>query len=511
MRKISLIGFVMLIVSIPTFAGGLLTNTNQHVLFLRMLARDASTQIDAIYSNPAGLAFMEDGFHLSFNGQNVYQTRTITSTFAPFAGFGGNSTKTYKGEASAPFVPSLFAVYKKGDWAFSGSFAITGGGGKATFNEGLGSFESQVSMIPAMLVKAGNDMVAGGLAPVNPYAGTNQYSVNSFMEGKQYIFGLQLGATYKINEYLSVFGGARFNYVSNSYSGYLKNIQANLSGGDMVNLNQSFTNSAIAARQAAAAFTAAGDLVSAAKYTAMADKAEAVAGQTADMELDCEQSGWGVTPIIGADFKKGKWNIGVKYEFNTKLNVENKTKGNLPAPGADGTDKFANYRDGVNTPHDIPSLLTVGVSYEILPTLRASVGYHHFFDTHAKMATVQDPVTGDIVDKRNYIGNGTNEYLGGIEWDICKWAQVSAGMQRTKYGVKDNYQTDMSFAVSSYSYGFGAGFNLMKNLKLNVAYFWTDYDKYTKEMSNYNGTGIAGTDVFTRTNKVFGVGLDYKF
>ena len=125
----------------------------------------------------------------------------------------------------------------------------------------------------------------------------------------------------------------------------------------------------------------------------------------------------------------------------------------------------------MNTPHDIPSLLTVGVSYEILPTLRASVGYHHFFDTHAKMATVQDPVTGDIVDKRNYIGNGTNEYLGGIEWDICKWAQVSAGMQRTKYGVKDNYQTDMSFAVSSYSYGFGAGFNLMKNLKLNVAYF----------------------------------------
>lgn len=74
-----------------------------------------------------------------------------------------------------------------------------------------------------MLVEAGRGMAEGGLAPTNPYTGTNQYSVNSFMEGKQYIFGLQLGATYKINEYLSVFGGARFNYVSNSYSGYLKN------------------------------------------------------------------------------------------------------------------------------------------------------------------------------------------------------------------------------------------------------------------------------------------------
>lgn len=65
---------------------------------------------------------------------------------------------------------------------------------------------------------------------------------------------------------------------------------------------------------------------------------------------------------------------------------------------------------------------------------------------------------------------------------MCKWAQVSAGMQRTKYGVGDNYQSDMSFAVSSYSYGFGAGFDIAKNLKLNVAYFWTDYDKYTKRL-----------------------------
>lgn len=518
MRKLSLIGVAMLIVSIPTFAGGLLTNTNQHVLFLRMLARDASTQIDAVYSNPAGLAFIEEGFHLSFNGQSASQTRTITSTFAPFKGFGGNATKVYKGEASAPFVPSFFAAYKKGDWTFSGNFAVTGGGGKATFNQGLGSFESQVATLPGMLVGAGNMLVDKGAIPANIFNGTDKYSVNSFMEGKQYIFGLQLGATYKINEYLAVFGGARFNYVSNAYSGYLKDIQVNLGGGEMVNLNRKATEMAAGYSQLADAALAAGDQIGYAKNKAVADAAGAVASNTADIELDCEQSGWGVTPIIGADFKMGKWNVGVKYEFNTKLNVENKTKGTLPAPplNADGSidmkkDKFANYRDGVNTPHDIPSLLTVGVSYEILPTLRASVGYHHFFDTHANMATVQDPTTGELVDKRNYIGNGTNEYLGGIEWDVCKWAQVSAGMQRTKYGVKDDYQTDMSFAVSSYSYGFGAGFNLMKNLKLNVAYFWTNYDTYNKEMASYNGTGIAGTDSFSRTNKVFGVGLDYKF
>ena len=50
MRKISLIGFVMLIVSIPTFAGGLLTNTNQHAAFLRMLSRGATFEIDGALS-----------------------------------------------------------------------------------------------------------------------------------------------------------------------------------------------------------------------------------------------------------------------------------------------------------------------------------------------------------------------------------------------------------------------------------------------------------------------------
>ena len=50
MRKNFLIGFVMLIVSIPTFAGDYLTNTNQNAAFLRMIARGASIDIDGVYS-----------------------------------------------------------------------------------------------------------------------------------------------------------------------------------------------------------------------------------------------------------------------------------------------------------------------------------------------------------------------------------------------------------------------------------------------------------------------------
>lgn len=75
--------------------------------------------------------------------------------------------------------------------------------------------------------------------------------------------------------------------------------------------------------------------------------------------------------------KLGKWNIGLKYEFMTSLNLENKTKkAEVRAMGTamgDEGNPLADYKDGVNTPSDIPALLTAAVGYEFLPTLRATL------------------------------------------------------------------------------------------------------------------------------------------
>lgn len=479
MRKLFLYPILCFVFAFSLQAGGLLTNTNQHIAFLRNPARDASIEIDAVYSNPAGIAFMKDGFHLSLNGQSAYQTRTIKSTFPAFVYNGGSATKKYEGEASAPFVPSVFAVYKTGDWAFSGSFAISGGGGKATFNHGLGSFEAQVALIPALLREKGFT--------------ADRYDVDAFMEGRQYIFGLQLGATYKITDYLSAFGGVRMNYVSNSYEGHIRNIRANINGEEMVNVSDYFSTASTQASQMGDYYMMNDQPEMAQVYYDAAQQAKGVSDQTKDKNLDCDQTGWGVTPILGLHFSMDKWNIGVKYEFLSKLNVENKTK----------VDDTGLFKDGVNTPHDIPALLTVGAQYSVIPELRISAGYHYFFDKDAKMAN----------NKQRYLKHGTHEFLAGVEWDILKWMIVSLGGQRTDYGLGDGYQSDMSFSVSSYSVGGGFAFLIKENIKLNVAYFQTIYDDYTKEIANYAGTldPIPGTDVFSRTNKVFGIGLDYTF
>ena len=128
----------MLIVSIPTFAGDYLTNTNQNAAFLRMIARGASIDIDGVYSNPAGLAFLpQNGLQVALTIQSAYQTRDIAATSPLWTMDGQTSVRNYEGKASAPVIPSVHAVYKNGDWAFSGSFAIVGGGGKASFDNGL--------------------------------------------------------------------------------------------------------------------------------------------------------------------------------------------------------------------------------------------------------------------------------------------------------------------------------------------------------------------------------------
>jgi long-chain fatty acid transport protein len=506
MDKLKLTCTALLLCATTTaVGGGLLTNTNQNIAFLRNPARDGAIGIDGVYSNPAGVAFLDKGLHLSFNFQNVYQTRTINSGmtvpslkgtpyYMPLTLNGGDAdgVKQFKGEASVPIVPSIQAALNYDNWGFQASFAVTGGGGKCTFNDGLGSFERQIAMIPALLY-------AQGITTTSP-----GYSVSSYIYGRQYVFGLQLGSTYKINEHIAVYGGARFNYVMNKYEGNIVNISANINGANE-NLYNYFGGKAETYNQMAFFYKMRATEISDATqkaayektseaYSKAAEAANSTKEQFADKYLECRQTGWGVTPILGIDMKWKGLNIGARYEFTTKFNIQNNTS----------RDDTGLFKDGVNTPNDLPGVVTIGAQYEIIPSLRVSAGYHHFFDKEARMAN----------DKQKLLSGNTNEYLAGAEYDINKTLQISAGIQRTKYGLGDgSYLNDMSFTTSSYSIGLGAGIQIMKKAKLNIGYFWTNYEtinkEYTQAMSSGTATVEANcTDEFTRTNKVLGIGLD---
>lgn len=456
MKKLLLIGAATLIVSNSTFAGGLLTNTNQHAAFLRMLSRGATTEIDGALSNPAGLAFLpKDGFHVGLSIQSAYQTRNIDASFMTYSGLDGTTPtvkpyqKYYEGTAAAPVIPSVFGAYKKGDWTISGFFAITAGGGKASFDDGLPLFES--AAMAGIFQDTMKDYIQShGQKPI---VTPDMYNITSAMDGKQYIYSLQLGLSYKATEWLSVFAGGRMNYFTGGYKGFLNAI---VKGTD--------TN-------------------------------------LLPLALDCDQTGWGLTPVIGVDVKLGKLNIGAKYEFKTNLNIENSTKDIKYPQTPEGEALVAPYQHGVNTPNDIPAMFSIAAAYEFLPVLRASVEYHFYDDKNAGMAG----------GKQKFLTKGTNEYLAGIEFDVTKQLTLSCGGQITDYGLSDNFQSDTSFSCDSYTLGFGAKVKMNQHLNLNIGYMWTTYDDYTKTSSNYNGTGLPGTNVYSRTNKVFGLSADYSF
>ncbi|MEG1581205.1 MAG: transporter, partial [Bacteroidaceae bacterium] len=294
MKRLNLFLLLAMLISNLTFAGGLLTNTNQNVAFLRNPCRDASIGIDGVYNNPAGLNFMSQGWHLSLNFQSVYQNRAI-DTQNPNYKYGkennGSDTKRFKGKASAPVVPSLQLAYVKDRWAVSASFAITGGGGKCTFDNGLGTFENVVSMLPSAVNKMTQEKYG--------HKFIDTYSADMYMKGKQYYYGMQLGAGYKITDNLSAYVGGRLILADCNYYGYMENI--------MLQTNAIAQGAGLPAEVPIGYFLGNENPLS------------------NGIRLDCDQSGWSFMTVLGLDYKIEKWNFAAKYEFYGRMHLKNQS------------------------------------------------------------------------------------------------------------------------------------------------------------------------------------------
>lgn len=506
MNKIKTVCLTAAIVSSSfSFAGGLLTNTNQNIAFNRMMSREASIGIDGVYFNPAGVAFLGQGHHLSLNWQLAYQDRSIKNDYKLFTNNVNNpiTPRTFKGKAFAPVIPSLQYAYNKGRWSFQANLALAGGGGKCTFDNGLGSFEkivSETAMGACKLAKVVDDVAKPYGVPAvfqSKFGTDGKYTYDSYMHGRQYYYGISIGAAYKVNDNFAVYGGVRTVYALCNYYGYVRDIKVGNMPLYQV-LDPTRTNAA-------------------------------------DIELSCDQTGLGFTPMIGVDFKTGRWNFSAKYEFKTRMRLKNKSvnqtpsignldgnlrnaylQGGVPEAAADAIlsnqnvqgattmlkkqfntelgEAIGEYEDGKKIEGDIPALLTVGVGYKPIDELRINVGFHWFDDKHATSYN----------NRQKKLDRGTFEYSAGVEYDLNKKFTVSTGWQRTSYGMTDDYMDDKSFVVSSNSVGVGGVVHLSKKMDLQVAYFHTFYDTMKTQKGNYSAD-------FTRNNNVFGVGLDINF
>ncbi|NQV30273.1 MAG: aromatic hydrocarbon degradation protein, partial [Candidatus Marinimicrobia bacterium] len=449
MRKLLCVLPILLIMSIA-FGGGMVENTNQSAEQIRMMARGASTDLDAVFFNPAGLTKLDNGMHLYLSSQTITQTRTITSDVASL------NSNTFEGTTFAPVFPNFYFAYKMDKLVLSAGFVPIGGGGSAIFDKGLPSFEAPASVIPSSLSAAGIP--------------TTAYSTDVEFNGSSTYLGGTASASYAINDMISVSVGAHFFSASNTYEGHLKDIMINPNypaagaDGTMRSATAFFTTMATlltgGAAQAtggaaalapliaggagdvsfanlvlggslpqanvdaiAAGFTALGVpgfnaatwtpniasgayTAAAAGYTANAAAMTANATATQDIEVDAKQTGTGFAPVLGLNISlMDKLNIGIRYEGKAALELTNETT-------VDGSGLFT---DGDVTNADMPAMLGIGLSYRVIPALNIALDYNLYMNTGV-----------DWDGKEVNVEDG-NEIAVGVEFALSNSLLLSGG------------------------------------------------------------------------------------
>ena len=492
---------IVLLVSGTVLAGGLVTNTNQSAAWVRTLNRNASTDVDAVYYNPAGLTkLFEDGLFLDVSNQTIWQTKTVTNDTPTL------NNHEFVGKVFAPVFPSAYVAYKMDKLVLSGGFMPIGGGGSAKFEKGLPSFEVPVSGLKTSL--------AG--------IGVTDYKLDINFEGSSIYYGVQGGVSYKINEIFSVFGGARYVMASNSYTGYLKNIQVYRAGNweapstyfygvataatgaanslstlvaaaPNITLQDAKTAGYLTDEQVeqlesgltAAGINPAGYTVSQVQtaYTTVANtmtsNGQNLDAQTSDKEVDAAQSGSGVAGIFGINISPNEnLNIGIRYETITKMELENDTK----------KDDTGLFPDSAKYGADIPSQLAVGVSYN-MGKIKLMMDFNYYNN---------GAVDWDG-DEKNF--DNTTEFGLGAEYALTEKLKVSLGGQYSMMGAKPESQSDMDFNLDAFTIGGGVEYQISPKVKLNVGAL----DAFYIEAEN-----ASGIEKYNQTNYLVAFGVQVK-
>jgi len=540
MRKILTLVFALM-VSGSIFAGGLVTNTNQGALYIRLQSRNASTDVDAVYYNPAGLTKLAPGFHFGLNNQTVGQGRSVMTDYSYL---NGAPDRTFEGTVFAPVFPSIYAAYNTGKVAFSFGFNPIGGGGGATYEEGLSMIEMPIS----------------DLVPLLAGQGAQGYRLDTRFVGSSIFFGFQGNVSYKINDMISVSAGARYVTAKNKYEGHLKDIQLNM-GGTWLPASTVFSGIAAQLTSIVGIPAATAPLVTnfgnntlaeiPDQYLPAANKAGISAGLAAigvppanipvmtlnqirgaittatptlntniaqasatavvmgDQTADVVQTGSGVTPILGVNLSlSDKLNVGIKYEFKTKLEVTNATAADFTTGFDPETgEPVTMFPDGAVTVNDMPAMLAVGVEFRPIDKFLITGSYNYYFDQAVDYDGSADKDI-DMIDKNN------SELALGLEYGLTENLRASAGWLITFSGVNLNYQDELSYSLNTNSIGGGFGYRISDMVDINLGGMYTMYKEGMKTYSrNMTGSGTVKslTETYNKDTWVVAIGVDLHF
>lgn len=328
---------ILLMVGV-TLSWAMVTNTNHSAEYIRLLNRNASTDLDAALFNPAGLTKLEDGLHVYLSSQTIWQTRKVKAAFPSY------NSDTFTGETFVLSFPNAYFAYKKGDLALSAGFMPIGGGGSAEFPNSLPSFDLKLASLVGLPAVA--------ISPtLEEYGTVTGYSVDAGFTGSSIYLAGQGNVAYTLNNILSMALGFRYIYALNTYEGALENAILEAENGNIEDV-------------------------------------------IPNMVVDSKRTGTAYTGIVGLNLSLLEGlNIGFRYEHITKLEVVSDTK-------EDGTkgviDPVGMFPDDSTYHEDIPAQVGVGVAYQITPSLKTEASFNYFMNTQCDWDGDEKWVTDDF-------------------------------------------------------------------------------------------------------------------
>jgi long-chain fatty acid transport protein len=547
LRSVFFVAFLF-VPLLSLLAGGIVTNTNQSASWTRNPSTAATLGTEAVYYNPAATALLGPGLSFSISNQSVFQKREIENFY------GGLNDGLYKGTVNAPVFPSIYAAYNINKFSFSFGFNPIGGGGSAEFKKGLPSFE----------------IAPSDLVPSLASRGVTGYQLDAYFKGSSVYFGYQFGVAYKISDNLSVYGGLRYVVPKNTYEGYLRNVQVNM-GGSWVNANTVLAGiasqlqsmiaipatlqplvtggygtatlaqlqgagilsaeqragmeqglaaigvpaaniSAMNVSQVQGAFTAATPTLTQQYYSASI-KSKLLRNQQADVE----QTGSGITPILGANlsFMDKRLNIGLKYEFATKMHVTNKTSLDFVTDSLPGSPATTMFPDGAEIPADMPSMFSIGVSYKVADKLSLSGSVYYFFDKSVeygkKLPNATTPTQLEYVKNDKVIDGNFVDLAFGAEYALTDKLLVSTGYLYGKEDVNQKFQSDINFSISSHTFCVGGKYSLSPKFDVNLGLSWSSYEKGKKHAAfSKTFPTVTSLETYMKSTFILGLGVDIK-
>ena len=437
----------------------LFTIPNMSASFCRMPSRETSQGIDAVYSNPAGLTGLKDGFHFQINNQFQFIRKGMTSEYPAF----NDRSSYYDYSLNNYTFPTLFTAWKHNRLAFSlGVFAAMGGGGGASF-ENLPSAELPLADM--------NNVLSGVLDIYDNYYHFDddysniRYEYDFDSKGLAFSPGVQLSATYQISDRIAVSTGIRYvNYFSNAVGSasnikvYNEQIGLAESPGDYLRYLQSTESEAITSEDIDLGFiTIDGDEL----LTVLATAFDELIPES---DIDIKQNGKGFTPIIGVQYNwKKRVYASFKYEHRTKILLRTQV--------FDEKDGDGLYVNGRVIHADLPGLMSLGIRYEANDKLTLASGHRTVFYKRA-----------DWNGRNEFVDRNFLEFTFSAEYDVHPNITISGGYTYSETKVEDAYQNEVDYVLPGHTFAIGAEVRITENVSLeggllNVIYNKQEFDK----------------------------------